>query len=732
MYKHSSTILLCIFFIKLNAQQVNRQFTVKLINETITLDGDLNEPVWEFAEAAKNYWQFFPSDSIRAIQQSTVKMMYDNKNLYIGVRVNAAGNDYIVQSLKRDYRAGGNDNITFLFDTFNDGTNAYYFGTNPLGVIREGLITGGGQDFKNFIGSWDTKWRSESKIQDGFWSAELIIPLSAFKYKAGTKKWRFNSYTFDTQTNERSTWINIPRNQNIISLAFMGDMIFEEPLPRAKMPISLIPYTNGLISHDFETNDTERKLSVGGDAKIAIGNSMNLDLTVNPDFSQVEVDDQIVNLSRFEVGLPEKRQFFIDNSDLFGGFGGSRDANPFFSRRIGIAKDQDDNTIENRILAGARLSGKLNEDWRLGFLNIATDEDTANEIAMNNNMVFALQRKVFSRSSLSVFAIDRRNLKNYDFIEENEKRNSVIGFDYLLASEDNAWNGKFYVHKSFTPEAEDKDYSAGAFLSYNKTNWTGLVDLVYIGEDFQSDLGFIRRTDILKGSAMTEYSWWPKKGSINRQSIQYFGFFTWRPGVDMLYADHDMGLEYSMEFKNQARLGAEIDHKYVYLTDSFNPARTDDGLDLPEGSEYKYSKVTAFYGSDRRKTFSYNLRAAAGKFFNGNILNINTNMQFRIQPKIFLSMRASYNKISLPEPYDTNEIWLIGPKIDVTFNKKLFWSTFVQYSNLSDNLGINSRLQWRFAPLSDLYLVYNDNYFVNDFMPKTRSINLKLTYWLNI
>jgi hypothetical protein len=174
---------------------------------------------------------------------------------------------------------------------------------------------------------------------------------------------------------------------------------------------------------------------------------MNLDITVNPDFSNVEVDDIFTNLTRFEVFLPEKRQFFIDNSDLFGNFGSSRDASPFFSRRIGLARDTSGNLIENRIIGGLRLSGKLNQDWRLGFLNIQSAEDVDNGIPSNNNMMLAIQRRVFSRSNIGFFILNRQSFQDYDFLDSNDEYNRVVGMDYNLASVDNTWTGKFYLHR---------------------------------------------------------------------------------------------------------------------------------------------------------------------------------------------------------------------------------------------------------------------------------------------
>ena len=177
----------------------------------------------------------------------------------------------------------------------------------------------------------------------------------------------------------------------------------KNPLKKGRNPISLIPYISGITQKDFLNQSSNLNTGIGGDAKIPIGNALNLDLTFNPDFSQVEADDQIVNLTRFAIALPEKRQFFTQNNDLFNDFGTVRDVVPFFSRRIGVAEDLDGNTIENKIIYGARLSGKLNSSLRVGLLSILTDEDVKNEIASNLNSVFTLRQKVFERSNISFF-----------------------------------------------------------------------------------------------------------------------------------------------------------------------------------------------------------------------------------------------------------------------------------------------------------------------------------------
>ncbi len=724
-------VLLSMFIVfSLNAIAQNKKVNVSYITEEIKLDAVLKEASWYKKKPATDFWQYFPTDTLQAINQTEITMLFDDHNLYLGIKVYSSGNNYVIPSLKRDFRAGGSDNITLLFDTYNDGSNAFLFGTNPDGVMREALVSGGGKELRGFTSSWDTKWESVTKQYDDYYISEWAIPMSAFKYKEGETRWRFNSYMFDTQSNERTTWFQIPQNQYIFNLAFMGDMVFEKPLGKSKTPISIIPYINTIAVNDYEENKEFFELKAGGDAKISISNSLNLDITINPDFSQVEADQVVTNLTRFEVNLPEKRQFFIENSDLFADFGNSLDANPFFSRRIGIAKDTTDTYIENDIIGGVRLSGKINANFRLGLLNIQTKNDSENEIGGNNNTVLALQQKMFSRSNVSFLFINRQATSNKDFIVPEEKYNRVVGIDYNLANIDNSWNGKFYAHKSFTSNLDSKNYSTGTRLDYSSKNWGFRASGLYVGENFKSDLGFIRRTDIFKIDPKVEYLLFPKQGKINRHNFSVVPIIVWKPEINFQLADYNIISSWNTEFNNTSRLSVSIFNRYVYLFDEFNPSFSD-GLSLEMDTDYNFSSIELNLQTDTRKPFSFKTKPSMGQFFNGFKYTFDAEISYRIQPKFLFSIRARYDKIELPQPYSNNNIWLVSPRINITFTKSLYWSTLIQYSSLLENLGINSRLQWRFAPLSDLFLVYNDNYFTDsEFAPRFRSINLKITYWL--
>ena len=229
-----------------------------------------------------------------------------------------------------------------------------------------------------------------------------------------------------------------------------------------------------------------------------------------------------------------------------------------------------------------------------------------------------------------------------------------------------------------------------------------------------------------------ERVFWPKKGIIQNHSFRFVPNFIWSPSMNLKNTDYTLRGSWEARFQDQSGIEASFRNQYTFLLDEFDPSRDDEAVPLPGDQGYHYNSLSFQYNSDRRRIFSYSLEPTIGGFFNGDRFSLEGRMTMRFQPKAFVSLVFNYDQIRLPEPYGSADILLISPKFDLTFSKSIFWSTLIQYSNQRDNLGINSRLQWRFAPLSDLFLVYNDNYFVNSFMPKLRSINLKLTYWLNI
>ncbi len=712
--------------------QVVTSITAKYITDKIKLDGIADEPIWEQAKQITNFWLHFPIDSVQTKYKTWVKIVYSDNMLYVALKVNTQDKKHVVTSLKRDFSGMNNDNVTLIFDTYSDGNNGFAFGITPYGVQRELLVSQGGNVREGFNGNWDVKWQAESKIYDSFYTVEMAIPFTSIKFRDGATKWRMQIIRWDLKHNEQSAWIRVPQTQLFASLNFMGELRFEKPLGKSKTPLYWIPYVNTINSKDYVNNLAKSQVKVGLDAKIAVGNSMNLDLTLNPDFSNTEVDDIVNNLTRFELRLPEKRQFFIDNNDLFDNFGNFfNEAKPFFSRRIGLAKDTLGNLIQNQIIGGARLSGKLDNNWRLGFLNIQSKEDAANRIGSYNNMMFALQRKIGARSNLGLFWVNKQTFGKEGFLKDADLFNRVIGADLNLISKSNKWNSRMYMHHSFQPNDASGNVSAQATVTYNTRKFVYTTDISYVNKDFRADLGFVPRVDVIKsGNLFTRY-FYPKRGPISSHGARLLSIFYWKPTLNFKKTDHAFTASWIMAFRSLATLQFDASNNYIYLTSPFDPTGRANAQPLPGNTAYTFNTIGANYQSNNAKLFTYTIGANVGTFFNGNKFSANAVLGYRIQPRALFSVALNYDGLRLPQPYNSANFWLISPRAEITFSKSLFWSTLIQYSSRSNNLGVNSRLQWRFAPLSDLYLVYNDSYLVQDFGPRFRSVNLKVSYWFN-
>jgi len=707
------------------------QATAARFETGITLDGNPIESSWQNSSPATGFWETFPSDSTLAEDQTEIYFGYDDRNLYVAAKCYVRGKDFVIPSLRRDYRAGGNDNLTLVFNPFKDKTNAIVFGMNPYGVTREALIYNGGESGDDFREEWDNKWRGESYIGENYWSCEMVIPFASLRFPDGDPQWYFNSYRFDTQSNTRTTWHRIPQNQMIMSLAYMGTIDFLGGAPKAQGGnFTVIPYVGGAMAKDFEAESpSEWNSAAGGDAKIGIGSGLNLDLTVNPDFSQVEVDQQVINTSRFEIFFPERRQFFLENADLFGSFGSNR-ANPFFSRRIGIAQDTSTGlAIPNQIYAGARLSGKVGDDWRVGLLSMQAAAEPEQGLPSYNYSVAALQRKIGDRSAAGIIAVNKQNFSDFtDSTETNAEFNRVLGFDYLLATKSNEWNGKVFLHRSFSDQEGGDGYSHGFNLAYRVRNWNIEYAHLYVDDDFDAEVGFVPRRDIFSPFIGIRRIDYPENPNVVQKgpALRTRSFF--KPGEGL--ADYGGRLLYDWQYASTAQLTIFARTTNTQLFDPFDPTRTD-ATPLPIG-DYSYARFGGEFRSDRRKRFSYSLEPEFGQFYNGSTYGASGSLVYRYQPFGSIDLRFNYQYINLPEPYASTALFLIGPRIDLTFSKSIFLTTFLQYNEQLENFNLNARLQWRFAPVSDFFLVYTDNYDTLVWQTRNRSIVAKATYWLNI
>jgi len=681
----------------------------------MNIDGILDEDAWLSADIAGHFQRVLPTDTGFAVAQTEVRLAYDDVNLYMGiVCLDPLPGKRPVESLRRDFSFAKNDNFLVFIDTFNDQTNGFSFGVSPAGAQWDGLQANGGTVNLD----WDIKWRSVVRNYDDRWVAEFAIPFRSLRYNGGTEEWGINFSRQDLKTSEKSSWAPMPRQFATANLAYTGSLVWDKPLPSSGPRFSLIPYVSGKLSQDSEAGkDTDLSGSAGLDAKVILSTSMNLDLTINSDYSQVEVDRQRTNLDRFELFFPEKRQFYLENSDLFASLG-SDNMRPFFSRRVGL---------DSPVKAGARLSGKMGNNWRIGLMDLQTGEK--NDVEAGNYTVAVLQRKVFSRSSISGFFVNKQLLGIKDDTLFSGKRfNRVAGMEYNLASTDNRITGKAFYHQSFYPGASGDAASAAANLILSTQHITASLNQSWVGADYIAETGYIRRKGYFETTPGLQYKFFPANSSLANHGPSLKLDLIFDPAFAL--TDRETEFKYSCEWLNKSTFFAELEETYLRLHAPFDPTNTG-GDSLAAGAEFRWTEFAAAFCSDTRKLFNFLAGTRYGGYYNGTKWNVNGEIYFRVQPYGSLAIVSSYDRISMPSPYNSADLILIGPRFDFTFTDKLFFTSFIQYNNQIDNLNLNLRFQWRFAPVSDLYIVYTDNSYPEDFRNKNRGVIVKLSYWFN-
>ncbi len=696
------------------------------------MDGVLNDSAWVNADVVGDFYKSKPQDTSFAETKTEVMMSYDDKFIYVAaICYDELPGKYIVQSLKRDFSYPRTDAFVMFIDPFNDGTNGFSFANNPYGAQREGLLEHGGR--YGVTTAWDNKWYSKVKQYNDRWIIEMAIPFKTIRYNSDVSQWKVNFSRNDQKRNETSTWVPVPRNQNVASLAYTGTMTWDQSVQKVGSNVSIIPYisTKASKNHSEEGAITEYEPSIGGDVKVGITSSLNLDLTVNPDYSQVDVDRQVINVDRFEIFFPEKRQFFIENNDMFSnrGFGRSR---PFFTRKIGLASDSLGRSTNVPILYGARLSGKIDENWRLGLFNSQIGADKNLGIDAQNTSMAVIQRKLLDRSYVTAFGVHRQGFgsdpDNPNKFNPNDY-NSVFGGEARYVSKKGAIESGGHLHGSRTADLKGDALSTGVFVDYNIRKWAVSLFSDYIGTNYRADLGFVPRTGVYHNAFNAHYNIFPKGGFINKHgpTAHYENYLN----VNFDNIETKGGLGYDFVFINTSVFGVKYQKDFIQLQRNFDPSRVGDTV-LISGTKHDFQSLAFNFKSDERKFIFFDGSYKTGSYFNGFREDIRSSLRFRFAPIANISLIYNYTDISLPNPYSSGEYNLIGTEFEFAFTKSVFFTTFVQYNQQQDNINLNARFQWRYKPASDLFIVYTDNYYPEELGIKNRAIVLKLTYWFNM
>ena len=710
-------ILIGLSLLQAQSEPINRanfRIDIAATNEEIVIDGERNETVWKNAATAKDFFRITPIDTGLATARTEVQLTYNEDYLFaVIICHDTVLGKRPVESLRRDFSFPKNDNFIIFMDTYNDQTNGFAFGVSAAGAQWDGIQADGGDVSLD----WDCKWFSAVKEHDDHWVAEFAIPFRSIRYQEGVDEWGINFSRFSLLQNEKSAWAPVPRQFKSSTLAFTGTLQWDKPPPELGTRFSIIPFLSGQGSEKIDAGTPpDNDANSGLDAKVTLSTSLNLDLTINPDFSQVEVDQQRTNLDRFELFFPEKRQFFLENSDLFASLG-NRNIRPFFSRRIGLSSP---------VRGGARLSGKLGSNYRLGIMSMQTDANE--ETPASNFTVATLQRKILTRSSLSIFLVNKESDLQDNVDGSENSYNRVGGIDFNLASADNLWTGKSFFHQAIYKNAGGNAFATATSIKYNTGTVSAHMGYSFVGPDFQADVGYVKRSGFHRFGSKLEFKYYPEKGNILNHGPAFKFFNVLDEGLNT--TDRELELKYIINRVDRSKFSAELERGFVKLFEPFDPTNTG-GDTLVSGSAYNWNEFSLDYESDARKTLNFTSKIRYGGYYNGNKFSLNGTINYRVQPYVNLSISTTYDKIDLPDPFESMAFLLIGPRLDLTFTNKLFLTTFVQYNDQADNVNVNLRFQWRFAPVSDLFIVYTNNSYPYDFRTKDKALVAKISYWLN-
>ena len=704
--------------------------------EAIKIDGDFTEATWKTADIATGFWEGVNRDEDIAKRQTEIRFAYNEQFILISILCYDTV-PYIGSTLKRDTRAGESDVFAVMLDPMNQRSNAFIFGISAFNAQCEDVYSSS----NNINWTWDNKWVSATRQYNDRWTGEIAIPFTTLRYPVGKKEWGINFIRGDQKNGQWSLWTKVPANIQWMDMGYFGSLVWDEPPPAPGKNISFIPYiTTGILQNKEGGEPTSAKFNAGFDSKIAVSTNMNLDLTVNPDFSQIEVDQQVTNLSRFNIFFPEKRTFFLENGDLFGDLGYntavSTPIRPFYSRTIGL--DPDGNAIP--IIGGARLSGNLNNKLRTGIMNMQTLKK--NDFAAQNYTAVVMKQRIWKRSEINGYFLNRQSFMS----DENKLQEPLdifgrnAGIETRFSSNSSKWVGFAGFHHSFKTGIDKKNSFVSTGAEYNVRKAVLMIHYNQAGTNYYTDMGFVNRINNYDANldstirlgfkqlySQFEYRLYPPAGIANNHIWGFENHTYWNP--DGTLNDQLNRFRYAINFKNLSTIKLQLerqDNRLLFYT------KFSDAQPLPP-ARYVYHQWNISYQSDNRKNFYYNTGIRKGGFYNGHLISVNSTLTIRKQPWGNFALTIDYNKLLFPKPYGSTELFLLTSYFEIGFSTSIFWTTFLQYNTQQNNFNINSRFQWRFKPMSDFFLVYTDNYFTDPFFKsKNRAIVLKMNYWFNL
>ena len=689
-----------------SAQTSDKRVSAVYIESAIVVDGNLDEPEWQLVEPARDFIQKEPHQGEPATEPTEVRILYDNDTLYLGIFCfdSAGAEGIVLTDITRDYSDSTNDHFAVALDTFDDDRNSFLFATNPGGAKRD--AQSGAQGSPNF--DWDGIWHVKARITESGWQAEMAIPFKTLRFREGEHQtWGVNFVRRVRRKSEDSHWSPVPRPYRLVGVQFAGAL---EGLAgiRQGRNLNIKPYLSAPLTRR-DGDDVDFMPEVGVDVKYGVTPGLTLDLTVNTDFAQVEADEQQINLTRFSLFFPEKREFFLENSAIFQfgkvqmGFGPSGDLIPFFTRRIGIS--------EGRlvpILGGARLTGRMGR-YTLGILSIQADEFETTP--STNFSVVRLRRDILSRSEVGGIFVNKHDTDG----RFNRTFGADVNLRFLTYLEINS-----SVLKTDTPGIEEQEWASDFTVTWNDPKLEVEGKYLSIEDNFNPEVGFVPRVGMRKSRG--KFAFKPRPESVSW--IREF-----KPSVSLDYiTDQENTLEtrvfntrFSTLFEDSSRLEFARNARFERLDEPFfiRPNQP-----IPVG-DYHFDEYSASFTSNQSLVFSGNAGVTTGNFFDGE--KDSYSLGFLLQPgyRFNTDVSWSYDDVRLPSgDFTTN---LVTTRLRYSFTTTMFLNALIQYNSNLREFSSNIRFNFIYKPLSDFFLVYNERRSSTGEV-RERALIAKLTY----
>jgi len=693
-----------------------RQIQAVRVTDEIKIDGLLDEPAWSLAQPATDFFQQQPAEGASASERTEVRVLFDDKNLYFGIRAFDSDAARInARELVRDAEFSNDDTVAIVLDTYHDRRNAFRFIVNPLGTQQDALITDEGRDINI---TWNGSWISAGRIDDQGYTVEIEIPLTTLRFKEGVESWGFNISRIIRRKNEQNLWTSWQRSFGLERVSQAGELVGVAEMRRRRLR-EIKPYASGewrkgvpLVGREgFDAGVRARAgLEV---AKIGITPSLTAEFTVNPDFGQAEVDNQIVNLSRFSVFFPEKRDFFLENSGTF--LLGRQGANQaFFTRRIGLT----DNGAPVPIDYGVKVTGKIGP-YNVGFLQVQTrklgESSTGLGIPRQQFSVLRVKRDILKRSYIGAILVNRQGATAIG----GSNYNRVGGADAEFNLTDH-YKVKAFWMGSATPGVRSGSGSSRLESIFENDLYRFITVYEDVGAKFNPEAGFIERNAIHQYFGQLAYK--PRPKFIPHvQQMEFetqIEYYTDRAGQ---LATRQTELSWDTIFKNSSELFFRpIEAVNDVLTEPF---QIRPGITIPVGT-YQFNRPRVSFTSDLSQRIVFTGREKWGDFYSGTRDETSGGITWRPNSHLLVDLSESYNRVRLREGNFTTS--LFSGRLNYNFSRKLLTSALIQINSAARLSVINVRLRYIYRPNSDLFIIYNQSTGAGLERP-SHSLQIKLT-----